>query len=141
MRVLLCAILLVALLSFAMTSVAHVRKSHVKSSASSMPSVKVSKFCPECLLFASGSLEVLIELAISGTVFNSCGDLCSHVPAASATACTYICDAVGLGVFLRLLKLVDPDPIYFCELLKQCPIKDWFVFSVLFSAFHTLTLF
>ena len=38
--------------------------------------------------------------------------------------CNILCDIVGVDEFVKIIDRADLDPIYYCELLKSCKIKD-----------------
>jgi hypothetical protein len=38
--------------------------------------------------------------------------------------CNLLCDYVGITEFIKVIENADLDPIYYCEILKACPIND-----------------
>ncbi|KAI8505679.1 hypothetical protein Bbelb_168680 [Branchiostoma belcheri] len=62
-------------------------------------------------------------------VVGTCGELCQALAdktgsQALGVACNLLCDIEGVQEFIKLIEKADLDPIYYCELLKQCTIKD-----------------
>lgn len=53
---------------------------------------------------------------------NDCQTLCAKVDPQHNTTCNLMCDAYGVYEFIQIISKVDIDPIYMCQLKKQCPI-------------------
>jgi hypothetical protein len=67
-------------------------------------------------------MNQLIQLAAQGGVIGGCGDLCGLLPnSLESTACSLICDYVGINAFSDALNYVDPDPVFTCMLIDICP--------------------
>jgi hypothetical protein len=81
--------------------------------------------CPTCVQFTSNAIDELLNIIANVGIIGSCGALCSMLPnQIEATVCNLLCDIVGIDEFVKLVQKADLDPIYFCELLKVCPIHD-----------------
>lgn len=58
-------------------------------------------------------------------ILKSCSQLCGHLPkGVEQNICNIGCDLVGIGELVKLLNQTDPDPIFYCELVKECPFID-----------------
>ena len=53
---------------------------------------------------------------------DTCTELCSIVDPAHNNTCQLYCNLYGVYEFIQVLKNVDIDPIYMCQLQNQCPI-------------------
>jgi len=85
--------------------------------------------CPTCVQFTGQAIDVLLNLILNGGVVGTCGTLCGALQqktgsAALGAVCNILCDIAGVEEFVKLIQKADLDPIYFCELLKTCPIND-----------------
>nr|XP_022329160.1 countin-1-like [Crassostrea virginica] len=85
--------------------------------------------CPTCINFTGQAIDMLLNIILQSGVVGSCGALCSLLEQktgsqALGAVCNILCDIVGIEEFIKLVQEADLDPIYFCELLKACPIKD-----------------
>jgi hypothetical protein len=86
-------------------------------------------FCKGCIEFADQALEQLLNAIVNIGIAGSCSKLCNYVEEQTGnkfigTACNIFCDYVGITEFVKLIDQADLDPIYYCELLKQCKIND-----------------
>lgn len=81
--------------------------------------------CPTCVQFTGNAIDELLNIIANVGILGSCGALCTLLPnKIEATVCNLLCDIVGIEEFVKLVQKADLDPIYFCELLKVCPIHD-----------------
>jgi hypothetical protein len=81
--------------------------------------------CPLCVSFSSQALNQLLNIILNVGVLGSCAKLCSYLPQKTEqTVCNLVCDIVGIELFIKLIKKADLNPIYFCELVKLCPVHD-----------------
>ncbi|KAL5009317.1 hypothetical protein ScPMuIL_014898 [Solemya velum] len=85
--------------------------------------------CPTCVSMATEGLEELLNIILNAGVLGSCGDICGALAEKTGSqvvgvACNLLCDFVGVKYFEEAVKKADLDPIYYCELLKFCPIND-----------------
>ncbi|XP_062617063.1 countin-1-like [Saccostrea cucullata] len=85
--------------------------------------------CPTCINFTSQTIDILLNIILQSGVVGTCGALCNALAQktgsqALGAVCNILCDIVGVEEFVKLVEKADLDPIYFCELLKACPIKD-----------------
>jgi hypothetical protein len=70
-------------------------------------------------------LNAVLNLGIVG----SCVNLCQYVAQQTGSeivgvVCNLLCDYVGISEFIKAIEHADLDPIFYCELLKACPIND-----------------
>jgi hypothetical protein len=85
--------------------------------------------CLACVEFAGQALNELLNIILNAGVIGGCADLCSLLDEKVhskliETVCNLVCDYVGVKTFIDLIEKADLDPIYYCELLKICPVKD-----------------
>jgi len=84
--------------------------------------------CKTCIDFAGQALNQLLNIILQGGVVGGCGALCnalaSKTSPAIGTVCNLLCDIVGVEEFIKIIQKADLDPIYYCELIPACPIKD-----------------
>ncbi|XP_041354572.1 countin-3-like [Gigantopelta aegis] len=85
--------------------------------------------CPVCIDFADEAIEMLTELALDIGVLDSCQVLCDALASKTGSQilgvlCQIFCDIEGINEFVKILQKVDLDDIYFCELVKGCPVFD-----------------
>merc|ERR1711862_622464 len=81
--------------------------------------------CPTCVSFAGQAFNQLINIILNAGVIGGCGDLCGHLDnKLESTVCSLLCDYVGIQAFIDIIDHTDFDPIYDCELLKVCPVKN-----------------
>ena len=105
-------------LSAAFTDAIKIKNSQLKK-RSATPQID---FCKPCIEFMDEALNELIQIIANGGVIGSCDALCSLLPnSVEAGVCNILCDIVGIEEFIKLLNIVDPDPIFICEELGSCP--------------------
>jgi len=81
--------------------------------------------CKQCVNTASQSLSQLVNIVLNYGVLGSCSKLCGHLQNKGAQgACDAVCSIVGINEFMKVLRRTDLDPIFFCELVKSCPVGD-----------------
>lgn len=90
---------------------------------------KAASFCSICIDFSSQALDQLLNAILQVGVLGTCGEICSVVQQKTGSqilgvACNLLCDFAGVEEFVKIIDKADLDPIYYCELLKACPIKD-----------------
>eukprot|EP00762_Andalucia_godoyi_P000514 ANDGO_05370.mRNA.1 Countin-1 len=118
------------LAAFALIAVLAISASHAASPVRVTSAPKgVSRvqldLCPLCVQFADQALNQLLNIILNAGVIGGCSDLCSKLPnKVEATACNLLCDVVGIEVFIKAIQKADLDPIWYCEILKTCPVHD-----------------
>jgi hypothetical protein len=95
---------------------------------SSRQSVEFS-FCNLCNSFMGQGINQLLNAILNVGVAGGCAELCQAAfpsKESEAKICNLLCDGVGIYTFIHLLEKFgkDIDTIYFCELLKACPVHD-----------------
>lgn len=85
--------------------------------------------CSTCVSFSGQAIGQLLNIILNVGVIGSCGELCTllsqKIPGQLLNAvCNILCDIAGVEEFVKLVEKADLDPIYLCELLKTCPVKD-----------------
>lgn len=85
--------------------------------------------CPVCIQFAGEFINELLNIILNAGVVGSCTELCNLLAekVGSKTVgevCDILCTIVGVELFIKIIEEADLDPIYYCELLKACPVKD-----------------
>jgi len=85
--------------------------------------------CPLCINFTGEMINELLNIILNAGVVGTCGTLCQALAQktgsqAVGAICNILCDIEGVEEFIKLIEKADLDPIYFCELLKTCPIFD-----------------
>ncbi|XP_066281966.1 countin-3-like [Branchiostoma lanceolatum] len=85
--------------------------------------------CKFCVDFAHSAIQTIGEAIVEGGLTKGCQELCSIVAnktgsEAVGLACDGLCVLVGFDEFVHAFEKADVDPIYYCELLNQCPIVD-----------------
>jgi hypothetical protein len=85
--------------------------------------------CPECINEAVSLINVVLNIILDGGIVGSCGALCREVYNKTgskdlADLCDVGCDAVGIDEFIKIIVNADIDPIYYCQLVRMCPVKD-----------------
>ena len=70
-------------------------------------------------------MNAILQIGVIG----SCGEICSYVQDKTGSqivgvVCNLLCDIAGVDEFIKIVDNADLDPIYYCELLKTCPIND-----------------
>jgi hypothetical protein len=86
-------------------------------------------FCDTCIQFADNALDFLLNAVLNLGIVGSCQALCSYVEQKTGsqivgTVCDILCDIAGIDEFVKIIEKADLDPIYYCELLKACPVND-----------------
>jgi hypothetical protein len=86
-------------------------------------------FCKTCINFADDALDELLNAILNAGVVGSCGSLCNYVAQKVGNqyvgiVCNLLCDYVGITEFIKVVENADLDPIWYCEILKACPIND-----------------
>ncbi|KAI8505681.1 hypothetical protein Bbelb_168700 [Branchiostoma belcheri] len=85
--------------------------------------------CKFCVDFTHNAIQEIGEAILEGGLTKGCQGLCAIVgnktdSKAVELACDTLCVAVGFDEFVHAFQKADVDPIYYCELLNQCPIVD-----------------
>ncbi|KAL5009319.1 hypothetical protein ScPMuIL_014900 [Solemya velum] len=81
--------------------------------------------CPACIEWFQNAINALLQALLNIVVVDDCETLCSFLPKqVEDVICDILCDVVGIKEFVNLLQRTDLDPIYFCELVRACPIND-----------------
>jgi len=88
-----------------------------------------ANLCPLCIQFTGQAINQLLNIILNAGVVGTCGTLCSALAQKTGSqllgeVCNILCDVAGVEEFVKLIEKADLDPIYFCELLKTCPIFD-----------------
>ena len=83
-------------------------------------------FCNLCVQFSGQAINQLLDIILNAGVVGGCTELCSLIPAGQIVdlACSLLCDYIGVKEFIKAIENADPDPIYFCELIKTCKVFD-----------------
>jgi hypothetical protein len=125
-KTLVCVLIAIIGISSA-SNVAKGSSYNIKHLTSSLPSSNVRlDLCPTCINIADRSINVLLELILDTGILGSCSALCQVLgektgSAIIATVCDFVCDAVGIDEFIKLIDKADLDPIWYCEIAKMCP--------------------
>ncbi|XP_078671733.1 countin-3-like [Branchiostoma floridae x Branchiostoma belcheri] len=85
--------------------------------------------CKFCVDFTHNAIQTIGEAILEGGLTAGCSKLCGIVgnktdSKAVELACDALCTLVGFEEFVNAFNKADVDPIYYCELLNQCPIVD-----------------
>ncbi|XP_025092587.1 countin-1-like [Pomacea canaliculata] len=85
--------------------------------------------CPTCVDFTDQTIDIILNIILNAGVVGTCADLCQLVEQKTGSevigaVCDILCDVAGIEEFVNLIQKADLDPIYFCELIRQCPIFD-----------------
>jgi len=79
--------------------------------------------CTACVSFMNSAINNLIQIIADVGIGGGCSAVCGLLPAAwEQTACTIICEIVGIEEFANLINEEDPDPIFICMYCDLCPI-------------------
>jgi len=82
-------------------------------------------FCSVCVEVMGEIINELLNIILNIGVIGSCGELCSKLPNKyEADVCDLVCDYVGIVEFIKLIEYEDPDPIFFCDEAKICPVTS-----------------
>lgn len=87
-------------------------------------------FCKTCVEFSEQALNELLNAVLNLGIVGECSKLCTYVTDKTGSqvvgiVCNLLCDYVGINEFVKIIENADLDPIYYCELLKACPIIDY----------------
>ncbi|XP_003383765.1 PREDICTED: countin-3-like [Amphimedon queenslandica] len=84
------------------------------------------RLCGACIEFAEQFINQLLNIILNAGVVGGCAELCGMLPASNTEkeVCAILCDIVGIREFIKIIEEADLDPIYYCELLTVCEIKD-----------------
>ncbi|CAG9329228.1 unnamed protein product [Blepharisma stoltei] len=89
---------------------------------SDLPVLGGVDLCPPCVQFGKDELQGLYNYITTSTIPNTCDDVCKILTfPLPKELCGYFCNAVGVKIFTDDIKKAYTDPIYFCELIDQCP--------------------
>ncbi|CAF3349365.1 unnamed protein product [Rotaria socialis] len=84
--------------------------------------------CPMCINEAVAAINVILNAILDEGILADCNKLCSIVANKSSsfigTMCDLACDALGIDEFIHFIIAADPDPIWYCEIARLCPIND-----------------
>jgi len=85
--------------------------------------------CVPCIKAAEESINILLNLILDTGIIGTCGTLCSALAEKTGsqilgTICDLVCDIAGIDEFIKLLDKADLDPIWYCEIVKFCPVND-----------------
>ena len=85
-------------------------------------------FCGTCVDFADNALDYLLNAVLNLGIVGSCQAISAYIEQKFGqivgVICDLLCDYVGIDEFIKIIQKADLDPIYYCELLKACPIND-----------------
>jgi len=105
----------------------HSKPTDVISHPKSLRNVDFS-FCSTCVDFADNALDFLLNAVLNLGIVGSCQAICQYVESKTGqilgVVCDILCDVVGIDEFIKIIQKADLDPIYYCELLKSCPVND-----------------
>ena len=73
--------------------------------------------------FMVEAINVYLNEWLQVTLPNDCTALCAKVDPQHNGTCNLMCNVYGVYEFIQVISRVDIDPIYMCQLEKQCPIK------------------
>jgi len=91
----------------------------------SQPNTVEVDLCGTCVAFADESIDILLNVILNKYIVGTCGDLCGYLPKElDKVICNVLCDYVGIRAFIEALEAADLDPVYYCELLGQCPVVN-----------------
>eukprot|EP00939_MAST-03C_sp_MAST-3C-sp1_P002553 g2553.t1 len=86
---------------------------------------KSGALCGTCTQLDGQALNVLLNYILNAGVVGECGKLCSNLKqGVERDACDVVCGYVGIKTFIELIEKADLDPLYFCQLVKLCPVDD-----------------
>ncbi|CAF1521261.1 unnamed protein product [Rotaria magnacalcarata] len=93
------------------------------------PSKVNADLCPTCINEVVTLVNALLNIILDEGIVQSCGLLCGALANKTGSIiigdiCDVGCEALGIDEFVKLLIKSDIDPIYYCQLVKLCPIKD-----------------
>jgi hypothetical protein len=84
--------------------------------------------CQDCIQESVNVINVLLILILDEGIIASCGDLCNALAnktnsTVDGDICLAVCNAVGIGEFIKLLEHTDLDAIWYCQIAKLCSSK------------------
>lgn len=80
-----------------------------------------NKLCSMCIDLVGQLNNQLINIIANAGVIGSCEDVCGKLPhELEATACTLLCAAAGLDLFIKAVNWADPDPVWTCMAIDIC---------------------
>eukprot|EP00437_Effrenium_voratum_P038994 CAMPEP_0181482320 /NCGR_PEP_ID=MMETSP1110-20121109/44785_1 /TAXON_ID=174948 /ORGANISM="Symbiodinium sp., Strain CCMP421" /LENGTH=223 /DNA_ID=CAMNT_0023607877 /DNA_START=35 /DNA_END=703 /DNA_ORIENTATION=- len=85
------------------------------------------ELCGFCVQTMGQLINTLLQVILNGGVLGSCNALCQYAAPfgqIAMMACNLLCDYVGIEAFISLIKKADLNPIWMCEELRLCEIKD-----------------
>ena len=85
--------------------------------------------CPLCINEAVEIINVALNVILDEGILQSCGELCGIVANKTRSKfagelCDVVCDGIGIDEFVRLIIVLDLDPIWYCEMADLCPSKS-----------------
>eukprot|EP00771_Trimastix_marina_P000722 gnl/Trimastix_PCT/175.p1 GENE.gnl/Trimastix_PCT/175~~gnl/Trimastix_PCT/175.p1 ORF type:complete len:244 (-),score=89.01 gnl/Trimastix_PCT/175:56-787(-) len=82
--------------------------------------------CPTCISFFDTVTQALIKIIGQVGVPTVCSELCNLLPFGKLikVVCNLICDIAGLEEFVKIIREIDPDSVYYCQRLHICPVDD-----------------
>lgn len=86
-----------------------------------------SKLCPLCVQVMGQSISQLLNIILNGGVVGTCAKLCGKLDKHGqlvVVGCNLVCDVVGIKVFISLVKKADLNPVWLCQQVKLCPVRD-----------------
>ena len=82
-----------------------------------------NSFCETCVSTGQQGIQTLVNQLLNVGIVGGCSKLCSALDNPNrAKVCDGICTIVGIKEFAKVLSKADLDPIYYCEILKACPV-------------------
>ena len=83
------------------------------------------KLCEDCVDFAARTISELLQIIADVGVAGGCQKVCGLLPnVVEQDTCKVLCDLVGIDAFVKALKDAGFDSIYYCQLLRICPVDD-----------------
>lgn len=94
-----------------------------------VPRVNDGQYCGLCIQFAGQFINQLLNIVLQVGVVGGCSDLCGILAQKvnsniAGEVCEILCAIVGIKEFIAIINEADLDPIYYCELLTACEVKD-----------------
>eukprot|EP00117_Sycon_ciliatum_P025115 scpid35037/ scgid20919/ Countin-1 len=81
--------------------------------------------CGVCIQVSVIMVNELLNIIANEGILSGCTTLCGKLPQKlEQEVCDAGCIGVGLDEFIHILERVDIDPIFYCELVRLCPIVD-----------------
>jgi len=106
----------------------HSKQFHRLSSSLDQKNVGLD-LCPTCINEVVELINVVLNIILDEGIIKSCGELCGAVANKTGSkfagdVCDVVCEAFGIDEFIKVIIKADIDPIYYCQLVDMCPIKD-----------------